>query len=841
MWKKLAVLSTLVVALAFIVGSAPFLVPTENYKPSLEKIVSDAIGRQVRIGQLRYQLTPLPHLVGTNVTLWSPKRKGEAVIASIEIWLEPQDLLQKKVTVKRVHFSGFSTNQAFIESFIEEWQQMQPGDESTPAWVALRRISAEAITVRTHDNHLIGPFRFDGRFGGEYGFRSLKLAMLDDHLDIDIEPTPEGLSFHVDGKNFTPPFGPKVFLDRVRAQGFWSGATVNISTIEVAAYGGETRGDFVLEWYDGSWQTRGRWQARNVNLDPINTLVGTRTLSGVANGAFTFQFKGPSAFEILQQIHIAGDIAVGEGVLYGEEPLFQFSELQTHAVLTNEHLELSEFSATAYDGRFTSKRLKVNWNRGWSIQGDLATHGVDVASLLDGIPKMPRLEGQLDSELRVSLANEDINKLLEAPDIRGHARLTNAILYAIESPADTSSLAAPHPWIELPELDLTGTFGRHKINAATLHAKGYGGEIIGENVMFAWAPQLRLTGAIKTRNLNTAQVLALFDIGPYVTGDATGNFDLALEGNNTDEFLRSARVNGQIQISDGKIPKVTSFEQKESRAIWLAFDHLAGKFRLEQQSVRFKTLTMNGYGGQILAHNAQFAWTDNWRLSALVDATHIDIAPIMRGFRESNTVSGTLTGRVAVKFQNPSPDALFTKPVLAGKFLIENGVVHKTDLEKASRGGDENPDKDKTEFDKLAGVLFVKDEVLRFSSIEIESPSLRARGQLKVQADEKIKGSMEVGLRSTGGLMSIPINISGDTDKPSLSLSGGVVFGGALGTSLLGPGLGTIVGVGTGKFFSGLANLFTHSKEDSDRESQVLKDIEQELAHELKMPAQTDS
>ena len=104
-------------------------------------------------------------------------------------------------------------------------------------------------------------------------------------------------------------------------------------------------------------------------------------------------------------------------------------------------------------------------------------------------------------------------------------------------------------------------------------------------------------------------------------------------------------------------------------------------------------------------------------------------------------------------------------------------------------------------------------------------------------SDEKLKGAMEVGLRSTGGLMSVPMNISGNTENPNLSLSGGAVFGGALGTSLLGPGIGTIVGVGTGKLFSGLASLFTHSKEESDKESQELQQIEQELARELEPPA----
>ncbi len=820
-------------AALFVIGSIPFAIPVDTYKPNLESIISKSLGREVRIGQLGYQLLPFPHLAGTNVTVWSPKRKGEAVISGIQIWLDPEDLLDKKVTVQRVHFSGFSTNQAFIESFVEEWQTMQSGENAAPAWIGLGQISADSITVRTHDNRLIGPFRFDGKFGGEYGFRSLSLAMLDDHLKVDITPIPEGLDFEVAAQTLTPPVGPPLFIDNLSAHGVWSGATVNVFTLQVDAYGGRADGDFVMEWYDGTWQARGKWNARHVSLDPINSLVGYHTVTGTANGDFDFWFKGPSLRDLLADVHINANVELQNGAIYGKRPMFHFSNLKTQAVLSNRGVRFSNLEAQAYDGTFKSPEMDIQWANGWEIKGGLVTDGVSVASLLERFVPQAPLDGILRSDLQLKFVHRDIKHLFDAPEIRGKAHLTNARLFDY-SPKKTQP-GIRQPWIELSEVEIDGAFDENQVHAKSLHAKGYGGELLGSDVTLAWLPQWKFAGQLKSRQIQVHDILALLDLPPYVTGETTGQFKVAMQGESAEALLASTVVEGQVQITDGTVPKIDEQNAAAKNASWLEFHNAAARFHLENSSIRFETLTLGGYGGRFLARNAHFEWADQWRLAGLIDAEKIALEPLLSGFRDDKSISGNFSGRLAVKFQHARIEDLFSSPVLAGQFLVEKGVVHKADLEKASHGrSTKDPENSKTEFDKLAGVIFAKDHRIRLSNLEIQSPSLHARGKLNIEADDKLKGSLEVGLRSTGSLVSVPLNVSGDTDNPDLALTGGTVFGGALGTSLLGPGVGTIVGMTTGKLFSGLAGLFTHSKEDSEKEAKELESIENELAEELK-------
>lgn len=842
MLKKLLALGFLLAAAIFVVVSLPFVLPVDSYKPNLESIISKAVGREVRIGKLHFELLPFPHLAGTNVTLWSTKKKGEAVISKIEIWLDPDDLMEKKVTVRRVHFSGFSTNQAFVESVVDEWQAMQSDDSAAPAWIGLDQLSADSITVRTHDNKLLGPFQFDGRFGGEYGFRMLSLGMLDDHLRAEITPVPEGLAFDLSAQSLTPPFGPPLLIDHLTAHGMWSGATVNVSNLEVDAYGGRADGGFVMEWHGGSWQARGKWNARNVRLEPINALIGYRTVTGTADGDFDFWFKGPSLKDLLKDIHITTQLSLRDGAIHSDKPLFQFAEITTQAVLSNRGIKFSNFSAKAYDGLFTSPALEISWADGWTIEGDVQTRDVNVAPMVENFVSRSPLDGMLNSNLKVKLEHRKIEQLFDHPAVSGQARLSNARVFSPSRQGDGAELRKP--WLEFSELEFDGVFDNSHVDARSLRALGYGGELHGSNLQLHWLPQWKLEGQLKSRHIQVQDVLALFELPPYVTGETTGQFTLSMQGADRDAFLASPIVSGQVQINNGTVPKIdTSSERSDAQqGPWLTFDYAAAKFNLEDDSIRFDTFTMGGYGGRLLARSSHLSWAEQWRLSGVVDAEKIDLESLLRGFQDEKSVSGTFAGRMAVKFQHEKIENLFDSPVLAGQFIVDKGVVYKADLEKASHGGaSSNPQENKTAFDRLAGVIFTKNGKIRLSNLEIQSPSLHARGKLNISEDKQLSGSLAVGLRSTGSLVSVPLNVSGDTANPSLALSGGTVFGGALGTSLLGPGVGTIVGMGTGKLFSGIASLFTHSKEESEKEAAELKAIEQELTREFDPAKKPDS
>jgi hypothetical protein len=90
----------------------------------------------------------------------------------------------------------------------------------------------------------------------------------------------------------------------------------------------------------------------------------------------------------------------------------------------------------------------------------------------------------------------------------------------------------------------------------------------------------------------------------------------------------------------------------------------------------------------------------------------------------------------------------------------------------------------------------------------VSSGLLSAKGDVSINAQEKLDGSGEVALKQSVGLVSVPVIVSGTVNQPVVLPSKAALAGAALGTAVLGPGLGTSLGSKAGSAMSGLKDLF---------------------------------
>ena len=124
-----------------------------------------------------------------------------------------------------------------------------------------------------------------------------------------------------------------------------------------------------------------------------------------------------------------------------------------------------------------------------------------------------------------------------------------------------------------------------------------------------------------------------------------------------------------------------------------------------------------------------------------------------------------------------------------------------------------------TPFSELSGRLKMKNNAVLVNDLKVNSDVLEASGKIGIDANDNLGGVIEVGVSQTGSLVSVPIKVSGTVDEPSLRPTNEAIAGGAVGTGLLGPGVGTAVGVKIGSFFG---NLFSDD-EESDKPKKAAK------------------
>jgi hypothetical protein len=164
-------------------------------------------------------------------------------------------------------------------------------------------------------------------------------------------------------------------------------------------------------------------------------------------------------------------------------------------------------------------------------------------------------------------------------------------------------------------------------------------------------------------------------------------------------------------------------------------------------------------------------------------------------------------GRFAATASNA--EALMNQLRAEFTFTVTQGVLYGMDLVKvASLLIKQNIAGGETQFDTFTGQLAISGKRYHLKRLNVSSGLLSAKGDVSINAQEKLDGSGEVALKQSVGLVSVPVIVSGTVNQPVVLPSKAALAGAALGTAVLGPGLGTSLGSKAGSAMSGLKDLF---------------------------------
>ncbi len=198
-----------------------------------------------------------------------------------------------------------------------------------------------------------------------------------------------------------------------------------------------------------------------------------------------------------------------------------------------------------------------------------------------------------------------------------------------------------------------------------------------------------------------------------------------------------------------------------------------------------------------LAGKLTVGWKKEWTIAGNLDVQQVEIGPVVALYSKQTTISGRLVANPTIDMRAPSASQLADAINLEADFKVENGVLYKIDLaaapkallnKDAMKGGD-------THFDEFSGHLIVDPGGYYLSGLKISSGVLKAQGELLISPKQELAGRIEVAVKGALALVSTPLAVSGTIQNPTLFPTKSALAGAAAGTALLGPGVGTTIGM----------------------------------------------
>ena len=296
------------------------------------------------------------------------------------------------------------------------------------------------------------------------------------------------------------------------------------------------------------------------------------------------------------------------------------------------------------------------------------------------------------------------------------------------------------------------------------------------------------------------------------------NAEATLTSENKLETATLITVDGKLKANvmpdgDEQLIKVNANKWTLPVGLPLLIDKATVEMHFKGNRLTMPNMDIALYGGK-LKGDAVASWPANkskasWRVSGNLSIDNLSVQQPSRMLSRAVYLSGRLFGKGNFSSAAKDAGALADSCQANMPFKVNNGVLHGLDLVrvaslllKQNQGGGE------TQFDVLSGVLKVSGKQYQLRDLKISSGLLTATGQVKVKPNKALDGVVEVEVKSGMGMAAIPLNVSGTVEHPVLLPSKAALAGAVAGTAILGPGVGTSLGVKAAGAVDKLKGLF---------------------------------
>lgn len=287
------------------------------------------------------------------------------------------------------------------------------------------------------------------------------------------------------------------------------------------------------------------------------------------------------------------------------------------------------------------------------------------------------------------------------------------------------------------------------------------------------------------------------------------NVDVVMTDDNKPESAQIATTDGKVKID--LVPEDDRQRITMSARNWtlpvgvpLLIDRLDSEMMLVDKRLDIQRLDIELYEGKV-STDAVLTLQKNWSLEGKLNVAGVQLAGPVSMVSQSTQLSGKLSGDGSYKASAKEPEKLMEQLQANFKFKVLDGVLDGVDLAKAAtllgtKGGMDG----QTRFDTLTGMLNVAGKQYHLRNLDIASGLLKATGDVKIKPNKELGGEVKVEIKKGTTLVAIPLQVTGTTEKPMVLPTKAALAGAAAGTAILGPGVGTSLGIQAADKLKGL-------------------------------------
>ncbi len=272
-----------------------------------------------------------------------------------------------------------------------------------------------------------------------------------------------------------------------------------------------------------------------------------------------------------------------------------------------------------------------------------------------------------------------------------------------------------------------------------------------------------------------------------------------------DISARDGKFRAKVIPSDGKYAiEANAKGWRPPAGPPVLFDELQIKGVATTSDAHLPDIRAKLYGGTITG-TSSVGWQKGLQVKGAYQVNGIELRDLVPLFSPQTKLSGRLTAKPVFSGSAPSAGQLQNVLKLETPFDIRDGVLQGIDIQKAASSLLSKDSSGQTRFDTLSGHYALDRGTQRITNLKVASGSLAAEGNVTIAPSKALSGRINARVGS-GKLASatVPLNVSGTVDSPMALPTGASVTGAALGTAVLGPGIGTSVGAKVGNWAEGL-------------------------------------
>lgn len=236
----------------------------------------------------------------------------------------------------------------------------------------------------------------------------------------------------------------------------------------------------------------------------------------------------------------------------------------------------------------------------------------------------------------------------------------------------------------------------------------------------------------------------------------------------------------------------------------IVFDQLSIKGMARTSDATLSQINARLYGG-IVNGKADIGWQKGLQLKGNFTISQVELKPLVPLLAPGKRMSGKFSAKPVFSANAPAANQLVSVLKLETPFDIKDGVLYGVDIEKAATNLIQRESGGETRFDQLSGHLAMERGGYRFTQLKVASGALAADGNVSISPKKELSGRINAEIKTAKlASASVPLNVTGTVDSPLLLPTGATVGGAAVGTAILGPGLGTSIGAKVGGWTEGL-------------------------------------